>query len=112
MLIDSYRVFTDPMTSYWRLDKVFNRYLKLIRYYPFTESSNQQSNNTDLKKLRKKIIHNSNYIVIGFYAFNYYISKIKGKNINIPFYELISSNYEKDAKHIYNKTIKDSSAAL
>jgi len=108
MIIDSYRVFTDPMTSYWRLDKVFNRYLKLIKYYPFEKQQNKMPHiiNNDLKKIRKLIIHNSKYIVIGFYAFNYYIRKIKSNYINVPFYELISIDFENDAINIYKKLKK------
>jgi hypothetical protein len=108
MCIDSYRVFTDPMTSYWRLDKVFNRYLKLIKYYPFEKLLNDIPviPNNDLTKIRKLIIRNSKYIVIGFYAFNYYIRKIKSNYINVPFYELISINFVNDAKDIYKKLNK------
>ncbi len=108
MILDTYRIFTDPMTSYWRLDKVFNRYLKLVKYYPFEKPQNNELNikNNDLKKIRKNIIHKSNYIVVGFYAFNYYIKKIKSKTINVPFYELISIDFENDAKNIYKKLNK------
>lgn len=35
MLADSYRVLTDPLTSYWRLDKTINRSQLLLTYYPF-----------------------------------------------------------------------------
>jgi len=109
MLIDTYRVFTDPMTSYWRLDKTFKRYLKLYKYYSLI------SNNIEIRfeiltpenilsVIRKKIIQDSNYIVVGSYAYNYYVKKINNKFIiKINFYELITSNLNKEANIIYNK---------
>ena len=107
MLIDIYRVFTDPMTSYWRLDKTFKRYLKLYKYYPITSSTNEirfskLSDENILTKIRKSIIHNSNYIVIGAYAYNYYVSKINKKDlIKVNFYEIITENIVPNALKIY-----------
>jgi hypothetical protein len=113
MLIDVYRVFTDPMTSYWRLEKSFKRYLRVYKYYPI---ENYQNNNiikftteTDdkiLNKLRKVIIHNSDYIVIGTYAYNYYVKKIGTATVNVNFYEIITSNIKEESLKIYKKLIK------
>jgi hypothetical protein len=33
MLVDAYRVYSDPMTSYFRLTKTFTRFNKLMHYY-------------------------------------------------------------------------------
>lgn len=109
MLIDTYRVFTDPMTSYWRLDKTFKRYLKLYKYYPPTCNNNEirfsnLSPENILSEIRKKIIHNSNYIVVGSYAYNYYVTKInKNLMIKINFYELITENIKIESVNIYKK---------
>ena len=111
MLIDIYRVFTDPMTSYWRLDKTFKRYLKLYKYYPITSSTNEirfsKLSDVDiLTKIRKLIIHNSNYIVVGAYAYNYYVSKINKKDlIKVNFYEIITEDIKLNCNKIY-KTLK------
>ena len=35
MLVDAYRVYADPMTSYFRLEKTFTRFSTLLKYYPF-----------------------------------------------------------------------------
>jgi len=113
MLIDVYRVFTDPMTSYWRLDKSFRRYIKLYKYYPIENYQKNDiinfNNKTDeniLSVLRKTIIHNSNYIVIGTYAYNYYIKKTTFKPINVNFYEIITSDINTEANNIYKKLLK------
>ena len=60
-----------------------------------------------LKYLRKKIIYNSKLIVIGFQAYNYYINKIdKKEKINIPYYEIISTQLNDDALMIYKKLLR------
>jgi hypothetical protein len=111
LYIDIFRVFTDPLTSYWRLDKSFDRYLKLNRYYPLKESTNnffriKKTDDEIINKVRKNIIHNSKLIVIGKYAYNYYVQKVNEKKIDIDYYELISTNFEIDTKYIYNKLQK------
>lgn len=111
MLADYYRVITDPMTSYWRLDKSINRFQTLIKYYPFDltniDNKVELENNDKLKYLRKKIIYNSKLIIIGFQAYNYYIKKInKDEQINIPYYEIISTQLKEDALIIYKKLLR------
>ncbi len=107
LFIDTFRVFCDPLTSYWRLDKSFNRYIKLLKYYPIKNQNNNiiiinQNDSNILKFIRKKIIHKSKYIVIGKYAYNYYIKKISENLINIDFYELISIDYKNDIINVFN----------
>jgi hypothetical protein len=109
MMVDAFRVLTDPMTSYWRLDKSIKRFQKLLRYYPIDTSNNNKSielrsdNRDVLKFIKKKIIHKSKLIAVGFYAFNYYVKKSVEKYMikDYPYYEVISDNLEHDAKHIY-----------
>ena len=112
ILIDTYRVYTDPMTSYWRLDKTFSRSLKLIKHYLFDEKSEynrlsyeQSDENEDIKKfIKRNIIRKSSgmyLIVIGHYAFNYLVKKENKKNkINFTYYQLISIHLDDDFKKI------------
>lgn len=111
LYIDIFRVFTDPLTSFWRLEKSFIRFIKLYKYYPIKEPSNtsfiiKKTDNEIIKKVRKNIIHNSKLIVIGKYAYNYYVQKVNEKKIDIDYYELISTNYVDDTKYIHNKLQK------
>jgi hypothetical protein len=109
MMVDAYRVLTDPMTSYWRLDKSIKRFQKLLKYYPidqtFSEKKLELKSNPDvLKVIRKKMLYKSDLVVVGFYAFDYYVKKVSDDlSINkYPYYEAITKDLEKSAK----KTLK------
>jgi hypothetical protein len=109
MMVDAYRVLTDPMTSYWRLDKSIKRFQKILKYYPLDNSLLEKkyefkSSQDILNKIRKNIIRNSKCIVVGFYAFNYYVKKYSNDYVlnNFPYYEIISTNLEGDVNKIYN----------
>jgi len=105
MMVDAYRVLTDPMTSYWRLDKSIKRFQKLLKYYPIDQSLIEKkielkTNPDVIKVIRKKIIHMSHLIVVGFYAYDYYVKKVSDNLAinNYPYYEAISKDIESDAK--------------
>jgi len=111
MMIDAYRVLTDPMTSYWRIDKSIKRFQKLLRYYPIEAIApdnninfNKQIATNDLQFIRRKIIHRSKLIVVGFYAYDYYMKKANKQYMlnRYPYYEVISTDYNKDSEHILN----------
>ena len=110
MIIDAFRVYADPLTSYFRLDRTFYRFTTLIKYYPFDLSlikniPQYEKENKDTKKfIRHKILHDSQLIIIGHYAFNYLVKKID-KNLkveNCPYYQVISINYNEDKVKIGN----------
>jgi hypothetical protein len=111
MFCDCLRILTDPYTSYWRLDKTINRFQKLLTYYPIDVSQNNKKidfkvdiDNNVLDFVRHKIIHESKLIIIGFYAYNYYIKKYSDKYLlkEFPYYELISTDNVNDNKNILN----------
>jgi hypothetical protein len=108
MVIDYLRMITDPLGSYWRIEKSVKRMILLQKYYPFPviEKPIQIIDTTsDLDMaasvINKFIVNRKSIINIGFYAYNYFVmeSKTKNKNIKnigIPFYEFISINYKTD----------------
>lgn len=121
MTIDYFRMFTDPLTSYWRVEKSFKRFYVLQKHYPLPTIEKQLSIN-DKKFSDKKIVDlleetlkyikdndsRNSMIVVGLYAYNYFIneSKIKDNNIKmlkVPFYEIISSNFGHDANGLINR---------
>lgn len=115
MLIDAYRVYCDPMTSYFRLSKTFMRCNTLIKYYPFNENMiynkieyknivDKDKHDDFLYYIRKNIIHNSKLIVIGTYCFNILmkIAKMPSTFIMVDsFYQLISTNFIHDIDIIH-----------
>lgn len=109
MLVDAYRVYADPLTSYFRLDKTFNRFSTLIKHYPLSVKYNEielkyytkMAGDTmvKLKKLiRKKVLYGSQLIIIGHFAYNYLVKKAD-KNLAFeffPYYQAISIDYNND----------------
>ena len=110
MVIDAFRVYADPLTSYFRLDRTFFRFSTLIKYYPFDLSlykniTQYKNEDKDTKTfIRHQILHNSQLIIIGHYAFNYLVKKIDTKLVvtNFPYYQVISINYNEDKVKIGN----------
>lgn len=105
MLTDAYRVYADMMTSNFRLEKTFKRFSKLIKHYPFDIKNEKNklsykrndSNEKILRFIRKHIIHNSNLIVIGHYAYNYLVKKVSNDlAINFEYIQVISSDFKSD----------------
>jgi TPP-dependent pyruvate/acetoin dehydrogenase alpha subunit len=54
MVCDAYRIMTDPMTSYWRLEKAITRFNKLLNYYPIT-NEHTATKSLELEKPNNKI---------------------------------------------------------
>ena len=111
MMIDYYRMFTDPINSYWRLEKHFARYLKLQKTYPLPLISKPLKispySNDDItiamNKLFDFIAEKETTLLTGFYAYNYYlyISEYYKANKNyeyiyMPYLEAYSTNYIND----------------
>ena len=115
MTIDYFRMFTDPLVSYWRLEKHFARYLKLQKTYPLPLISKPvEINSFKADELHSTINELEDYlsslpgiIFTGFYAYNYYLqftsyfNKDKRyKQIQMPYLEVYSINYVEDGLKI------------
>jgi hypothetical protein len=108
MAIDYLRMITDPLASYWRIEKSLKRMVLLQKHYPLPSINKpiEISDSTpDLDKsinvINEYLTTSKSCIVIGFYAYNYFIEKSETKNknikpINIPYHEIISTNYKTD----------------
>ena len=117
MTIDVFRVFSDPLTSYWRVEKSFLRNDLVLKYYPLPENNENQKivhmNNKNFKILRfirKSIFRKmSTIIIIGYYAYNYYVKKSGLKNLLVqdPNYDIISVNYASDVNYIHKRLKKE-----
>ena len=124
MTIDFFRMFTDPMVSYWRLEKHFARYLKLQKTYPLPlinkpleiEIYNNNKLNETITILEDYLASKDSIIFTGFYAYNYYLNYCKYNKVNssykqiqMPYLEVYSTNYITDGLSIidYIKTLPE-----
>lgn len=111
ILIDILRIFNDPITSYWRLEKNGKRALELFKYLDIQLNDKLFKIDNDkniLDYIRKEIIINSKLLVIGYYAYNYYkyITLDEKKELYTPYYDVITNNYNDDKNEIFNKLKK------
>jgi len=120
--IDMYRIITEPYFSYDRWKKIFPRLKLLQKYYPINKATKNLNNAYNVPKKNSEIVmkindfvidemkNKNNFIVVGQYAYNQMLeySKIiqdkkfnkKYKIINIPFLQVISTNYISDTVHM------------
>lgn len=124
MIIDYLKMITDPIGSYWRIEKSFERLIKLETTFPLPvfkkeieiNSSDNDDNIFDSIQIVIDEIKNKDIVTIGFYSYLYYLkeSKLYEKNKNllnfskknynqIPYLEIISKNYKTDFDIIINK---------
>lgn len=110
MWIDYLRIFTDPMTSYWRMGndlKSFKRFYLLQKNFtlPFSDHPIEIEGSTStldnaLNQIYNFCIGKKSLIMIGFYAYNYFLHTSglnkKYKLVQIPYYEIISINFRFD----------------
>ncbi len=115
MMIDYFRMFTDPMTSYWRLEKTFDRYKRMEKTYPLPliqkplvlADYKDKGISEAMNKLFDFMTGKDSILLTGFYAYNYYLHKSEYKThnknydyLNIPYLEVYSTNYVQDGLDI------------
>lgn len=111
MNIDFFKMFTDPFFSYWRLEKHFDRYLKLQSTYPLPNVDPQliingyddENFNFLLKLLQNFLASSDTFVLTGFYTYNYYsaFNEVKlnitdSYTCQIPYLEAFTTNYVSD----------------
>lgn len=120
MMIDYFRMMSDPLTSYFRIEKSFKRLNLLTKHYPLPKLNNviEIADPNEIKGLdvafmavHDFLINKQSVTVVGLYAYNHLVreSKItekKNKNninyVNINYYEMVSTNYKIDALELIN----------
>ena len=111
MTVDFFRMFTDPMVSYWRLEKHFARYLKLQKTYPLPlinkpikmDYFKNDKFNQVIGLLEDFLSTRKTIIMTGFYVYNYYLNYSeynkkdnRFRQIQMPYLEAYSSDYIAD----------------
>lgn len=124
MMIDYFRMFTDPLTSYWRLEKHFERYKRVEKTYPLPlipkplslSGYKNKGISETMNLIFEYISSKQSVLLTGFYVYNYYLYQSdyrkNNKNyeyINIPYLEAYSTNYIQDGLDLleFIKTIPD-----
>ena len=116
MMIDLYKMLTDPYFSSFRWKKTFPRIQLIQKHYPFPKPAKSIPNVFTINhKLIDPILKNidgfiktrNSLILIGQIGYNYILAESglhsnKYKYLDVPFYELLSTNYIKDASDIVN----------
>lgn len=111
MLVDAFRVYTDLLTSNFRLEKTLSRFNVLVKHYPFDLEKKYNVKlpaiSEDISSfIKKNVIQNSDFVVIGQHAFNYLAKKIvddkEKDSIILPdsYYELMCKNLREDSKKV------------
>lgn len=117
LMIDYYRMFVDPLGSFWRLEKHFERYMLLQKYYPLPNTKEEiQLESYKDKNIYKfvtllfnEIVNYESIIFTGLYTYNYYLylSEYAKNNklydyLKLPYQEVYSTNYVEDGLRILN----------
>mgnify|MGYP001178423353 FL=1 len=114
MIVDGYRIYTDLLTSGWRLDKAYFRSNLLEKNYPlpltnehesYKQHLNKEKHQEILRNVRKLVIMNSKFVVVGHYGVEYLTKKIDNKEIQVkeyPYYQLVTTNLKEDYLKVYN----------
>jgi hypothetical protein len=118
ILVDILRQYTDPMTSYWKLEKNTKRGKLIIKNFPLELNTGKYN----IIKLEDKTIKLVNYLIaelvklntllfIGEIATNAYIKpnidiKMQSSTYNNTLIEVISSKISKDVSLIYSLIVK------
>ena len=120
MVVDAYRVYTDPMTSYFRLTKTFTRFNKLMSYYPFNENAiyNKVEYEINLSEkeyddiyqfIKTELLQKMKLIIVGHHGFNRLINKSgldEKFKMEEPFFQVISIDFDNERNKIL-RLLKD-----
>jgi hypothetical protein len=133
VMMDLYRMLTEPYFSSFRWKKTFPRIFVLQKHYPFNKATSKlpkYKNNDDkltteqmkdkdilMKGVYDYVKNNKNIIMIGTYAYNYYLEQsgimkdVKGAAKlgskyaiqEIPYYEFVSTDYKNDVLKLFKE---------
>lgn len=122
--VDFLRMMTDPLTSYWRIEKHFERFYLIQKHYPFPHIEkpiNVMFPKQEENQMRKLLDATHQFlearettITVGFYAYDHFLIESgimknnngkskKFKILEVPYYEIISTNFRDDSLLLISK---------
>jgi len=106
ILTDTLRVYTDPLTSYYRLDKTFDRTNKLLKVAKFEPKKGVIKEDTTytyiINALVPKIANIKTLIFVDDTAYNYYMEQVSSKKLKESHIGLSFQDFQNNAQKIYN----------
>jgi hypothetical protein len=132
MMIDYLRVLTDPLNSYFRLEKTFERLCLMNKHFPMPINTSsleieEPDNKLDLayRKINEFLSDRDSCMVVGMYGYNHLLKesnvldrkknkinrktklieskKTNFKYLSINYYEVISTEYKTDTRDLIQK---------
>lgn len=111
MMIDYFRILTDPLISYFRLEKSFVRLYLLQKHFPLPKVKKLVTKKPLIDMtaafdiIREFATDRSTCIITGLYQYNCYVKEVKAidKQVqfaNIDHFDIISTCYTKDAQDL------------
>ena len=112
--IDYYRMFSDPIVSYWRIEKTYTRFALLDKHFPEKKIEKPYKlikPSVDISKVLlsifKYLSNKTEIMFVGEYAYNYFLkeSNIKKKYIKqlpVTKFEVILTEYKNQASELFN----------
>ncbi len=106
ILTDTLRVYTDPLTSYFRLNKTFDRtnlLLKVANFKP--QKGNIKEDDSYMSLLNvivPKLVNIKNIIFTDDPAYNYYIEQDENKKLKESHIGVIIPDIKRNAQKVYN----------
>jgi hypothetical protein len=112
MMIDYFRMLTDPLTSYFRIEKSFKRLCLMMDNFKFKMKNEdisilppEKELNILIKEVHQFLCNRKTCITVGMYAYNHIVNEAKMKDkyiklTDVNYYEIISENYVSDVKEL------------
>lgn len=108
--IEKYMIFNDPLNNSKVWEDEYKKLYELQKYYDIFKTEIVNIPKTETNKHYSEELITKTMIVIGKYAYNYYMSINNYATCNIDCLEVVSTDYEKDIaetkKYLINKQIK------
>jgi hypothetical protein len=105
--IDVYKIYSYPLSNFFRLSKTFTRTQLLMKYYPIEYDTSKaavvEADNPYTQQVLDVLKQYQSVILIDVYAYNFFMSKarLSDKTLKEPYLVCISTRYREDVNEVY-----------